>query len=166
VQAAETKFERVPRLLLVMADLRTRQELYSEAAVLYREILQKEPDDPRALNNLAVLQALQRVKLEESLKLVNHALEVAGPLGSMLDSRATVYLAMNNAEKAIEDMNDAIAEQDSPERLFHRAQAYELAGEDGKAKTDLDAALKKGLRKESLQPLEVPAFEKLRESLQ
>jgi tetratricopeptide (TPR) repeat protein len=167
-QSAEVKFERVPHLLLALADLRTHQELYSEAADLYREILQKEPDQVLALNNLAVLQALQKIKLEESLKFVNRALEIAGPLGSMLDSRATVYLAMNNAEKAIEDMNDAIAEQDSPDpdRLFHRAQAYELAGDKAKAKTDLDAALEDGLTKESLQLLEVPAFEKLRGSLQ
>ncbi len=88
VQSAEKKFERVPRVLLVMADLRTRQALYSEAADIYREVLQKEPDNPLALNNLAVLQALQGIKLEESLKSVNRAMEVAGPLGAMLDSRA------------------------------------------------------------------------------
>ncbi len=72
---------------------------------------------------------------------------------------------MNNAEKAVEDVTDAIADNEAPERLFHRAQAYELAGDKAKAKMDLDAALKKGLAKESLQPLEVPAFEKLRQSL-
>jgi len=163
MQSAEKKFERPAPLLQAMAELRTRQGLYSEAVDIYREILQKAPDNALALNNLAVLQALQGVKLDESLKLVNRAIEVAGPLGPMLDSRATVYIAMNNPEKAIEDMNAAIADQETPVKLFHRAQAYALAGDNAKARTDLDAALKKGLTKDSLQLLELPAFEKLRQ---
>ena len=117
------------------------------------------------MNNLAVLQALQGVKLDESLKLVNHAMELAGPLGAMLDSRATVYIAMNNPEKAIEDMKAAVADKETPVRLFHLAQAYALAGDNAKAKTAFDKALKKGLTKDLLQPLEVPAFEKLRQLL-
>ena len=166
MKAAEVKFERVPRLLSVMAELRNRQTRYSEAIDIYREILRKAPDDAFAMNNVAVLQALQEIKLDESLKLVNRAMELAGPLGAILDSRATVYIAMTNPEKAIEDMNAAIADQETPVRLFHRAQAYVLAGDNAKAKQDLDAAQKKGLTKDALQPLEVPAFERLRETLQ
>ena len=33
------------------------------------------------MNNTAVLQALQGVKLDESLKLVNRAMEITGPQG-------------------------------------------------------------------------------------
>ncbi len=165
MKAAEAKFERVPRLLSVMADMRNRQTLFSDAVDIYREILQKTPDDAFAMNNLAVLQALQGIKLDESLKLVNRAVDLVGPLGAILDSRATVYIAMKNPERAIEDMNAAIADKEGPERLFHRAQAYALAGDIANAKKDWDAALKAGLSKDSLQPLEVPAFERLRQSL-
>jgi cellulose synthase operon protein C len=165
MQSAEVKFERPAPLLMALAALRTYQTLYSEAVGIYREILQKTPDDPAALNNLAVVQALQGVKLDESLKLVNQAMERAGPLGAMLDSRATVYLAMKDPEKALADMNASIAnkEEETPVRLFHLAQAHLLAGDSAQAKQVMVKALKMGLAKEMLQPLEFPAFEKLRQ---
>ena len=81
----------------------------------------------------------------------------------MLDSRATVYLAMGNPEKALEDITAAVADQETPVRLFHLAQAYSLAGDMTNAKTAFKKALRKGLTKEMLQPLEFPAFEKLRQ---
>ena len=165
MQSAEARFERVPSLLMALGDLRTHQGLYAEAIGVYREIPEMTPEYASALNNLAVLQALQGLKLDECLRLVNRAMELAGRQGSMLDSRATVYIAMKNPEKAIEDMKDAIADSRAPERLFHQAQAYELAGDNAKAKACFDEALKKGLTKELLQPPEVPAFEKLRRSL-
>jgi len=113
------------------------------------------------MNNLAVLQALQGVDLEESLKLVNRAIEIAGPIGPMLDSRATVHLAMRQPDKALEDLNTAIADKETPVRLFHRALAHEQGGHKATARADLEKALKAGLTKEMLQPLELPAFEKL-----
>ena len=85
IKAAEARFERVPQLLMVLAVLRTHQGLYSEAIDAYREIPEAAPEYPSALNNLAVLQALQGVKLDESLKLVNRAMELAGCQGLMLD---------------------------------------------------------------------------------
>jgi cellulose synthase operon protein C len=165
MQSAEAKYERVPRLLMIMADLRVKQALYSEAIDIYREVLKKEPNHYFALNNLAVLQALQGVKLDESLASVNRAMEHAGPLGAILDSRGTVYIAMKNPEKAVADMKAAADDKDSPDRLFHLAQAFELAGDNIEAKKAFDKALKKGLSKESLQPLEVPALERLRQRL-
>jgi tetratricopeptide (TPR) repeat protein len=165
VQSAEARFERAPRLLMALGDLRTHQGLYAEAISVYHEIPEMAPDYASALNNVAVLQALQGLRLDESLTLVNRAMELAGRQGSMLDSRATVYIAMNSPEKAIEDMKDAIADSKTPERFFHQAQAYVLAGDNAKAKASFDEALKKGLRKELLQLPEVPAFEKLQRSL-
>jgi predicted Zn-dependent protease len=163
IESAMKKFKRVTSLLLSLAELRTYQARYSESIDIYREAIAKTPDNSVALNNLAVLQALQGIDLDESLKLVNQAIEIAGPLGPMLDSRGTVYIAMNNSEKAIEDLTASVNDQDAPPRLFHLAQAYALAGDNAKARTTMDKALKKGLTKESLQPLEWPALEKLRQ---
>ena len=110
MQSAEARFERVPSLLMALGDFRTHQGLYAEAIGVYREIPEMTPEYASALNNLAVLQALQGLKLDECLRLVNRAMELAGRQGSMLNSRATVYIAMKNPEKAIEDMKDAIAD--------------------------------------------------------
>lgn len=157
------KFDRPTTLLLVMAELRTRQLQYAEAAEFYREVLKKSPSNAVAMNNLGVLQAMQGVELEESLKLVDKAIEIAGPLGPMLDSRATVYMAMNEPDKALDDLKLALIDRETPVRLFHQAQAHALAGQKATARAALDKALKKGLTKEMLQPLELPAFEKLKQ---
>ncbi len=156
------KFDRPTTLLLVMAELRTRQLQYAEAAEFYREVLKKSPTNAVAMNNLGVLQAMQGIELEESLKLVDHAIEIAGPLGPMLDSRATVYIAMNEPDKALDDLKLALIDRETPVRLFHQAQAHALAGQKATAQAALDKALKKGLTKEMLQPLELPTFEKLK----
>jgi cellulose synthase operon protein C len=165
LQAATKQHDKSVLPLLVTADLRTFQGQYAEAASNYRKVLEKAPDNHVALNNLAVLQALQGVNLEESLKLVNQAIEIAGPQGAMLDSRATVYTAMKDAQKALDDIKAAVADQETPVRLFHLAQAYELAGDMKAARETFDKAQRTGFTKELLQPLEVPAYERLRQLL-
>ena len=81
-----------------------------EAENFYREVLEKNPGHAVALNNLAVLLTLQGKKLDEALSLINKAIEITGPLGSMLDTRACVYIAQGNAEKAVSDMKECIAD--------------------------------------------------------
>ena len=49
-------------------------------------------------------------------------------------------------------------------RLFHQAQAYEKAGQPNAAAAAMEKAVQKGLTKGMLQPLELPAFERLRQS--
>jgi len=115
------------------------------------------------MNYLAVLLALQGIKLDESLKLVNQAIEIAGPVAAMLDSRATVRMAVGEPDKALEDMAEALNDAETPVRLFHQAQAYEKAGQPNAAAAVMEKAMQKGLTKSMLQPLELPAFEKLRQ---
>lgn len=161
LQKALKHFKESVSISLVIAELRTYQTEYAEAIKMYSQILEKAPDSVMALNNLAVLQALQNIKLEECLKLVDRAVEIAGPSGAILDSRATVYMAMNNPQKALEDIKDSVADQETPPRLFHLAQAYDLAGDKKSARKAFDRALARGLTKEMLQPLEFPTFKKL-----
>jgi cellulose synthase operon protein C len=149
-------------LLLTQAVLRTRQARYADAEALYRESLGKE-SNVSAMNNLAVLLALQGVKLEESLKLINQAIEIAGPIPAMLDSRASVHTAMGHPKEAIVDLEEAIANVESPVWLFHQARAYEESGQRTTAVAVMRKAMKKGLAPSMLEVLEVPTFEKLRD---
>ena len=45
MESAKREVRAATPLLLVMADLRNRQALYSEAIDIYREVLQKTPDN-------------------------------------------------------------------------------------------------------------------------
>jgi tetratricopeptide (TPR) repeat protein len=161
LQAALKKYDRAIPLLLVLADTYTTYERYDEAEPLYREILKKNETNPVALNNLAVLLAFQRVKLDEALRLVNRAMEISGPVGSMLDTRATVYLALGQPDKALADLKEALAEAAAPVRLFHQAQAYDQARDEEHALDALKKAQKAGLTAEMLQPPDRRAYKKL-----
>lgn len=150
-------------LLMAMADLCTKQDRYADAEGYYRQTLEKNSGNASAMNNLAVLLALQGIKLDESLELIEKAIESAGPVAAMLDSRATIHLARHEPDKALADINGALAEAETPVRLFHLAQAYQQGSQQDAAVDALKKALAKGLTKDMLQLSEVPAFDKLME---
>lgn len=162
LEPALGRFRRPAPLLLKAAELYTQLGRYADAEGLYREVLKKDGSNAAAMNNLAVLLALQGIQLDEALKLVNQAIETAGPMAAILDSRASVYMARGELNEAIKDLNEALAETESPVWLFHQARAYELAGRHNDAVAAMEKALKKGLARHMLQPLELPAFDKLR----
>ena len=158
---ARDKFDNHPAIILTLGDIRVSQERYAEAEKFYREVLDKNPGHAVAMNNLAVLLTLQSKKLDEALSLINKAIEITGPLGSMLDTRACVYIAQGNAEKAINDMEESVADGATPVRLFHQAQALNLGKQKYAASSTMQQALKAGLTKDMLQTSEISAFESL-----
>ena len=118
------------------------------------------------MNNLAVLPALQEEKLQEALKLINSAIEIAGPVAPMLDSRATVYMTLGKPDKALTDLEKAILEKDTPVRLFHQARAYLQHGrQTGTATASLEKALENGLTPKMLEPLERKHYHRLMKEL-
>ncbi|MBN1394472.1 MAG: tetratricopeptide repeat protein [Pirellulales bacterium] len=166
LQKGLDKFERHPALLMALAELRGQRNRYDEAESFYREVIKNHSDNPVAMNNLAVLLALRGIKLDEALELVNKAIEIAGPLGAMLDSRASVYMALDEPEKAVDDITAAVNDSETPVRLFHQAQAYKRAGRLEDAKIAWEKALEKGLTSDMLQPLEVPLFEEMKKTME
>lgn len=152
-------------LLLSLAELRSIQKHYDEAETLYRKVLEQEPENIVALNNLAVFLALRGLKLDESLEMIDKTIELAGPAPTLLDSRAMVYLAKGEWQKALDDLSMAIGDEPTGIRFFHQAQAFAAAGEKEKAATAMREADSYGLKAEQLQPLERPAYRKLKEEL-
>ena len=65
IQGALKKFGRPTPLLLVLANFTTQQRRYAEAEACYREVLKTEPHNGPALNNFAMLLALQATRLDE-----------------------------------------------------------------------------------------------------
>jgi tetratricopeptide (TPR) repeat protein len=166
LQAAIQRFGRLNPLLLPMADLAFRGGHYATAEEIYRELIQKSKGNASAasaMNNLAVLLAQQGVKLDEALKLVNQAIDILGPGGALLDSRASVYLAMGDTDKAQADLARALAENESAVWLFHQAQIHLRAGRREEAAAAMTKALHmpKPLTKDMLYPPEVGSFEQL-----
>jgi tetratricopeptide (TPR) repeat protein len=149
--AALEQHEHAAPLLLALAALRMRQDRFDDAILIYREALEKDPSNLVAMNNLALLLALQKKQPEESLKLIETAIAVAGPLPALLDTRASAYLAAGQPEKALADLAEAIKDEPRPNREFHLALAAEALG----------AARKLGLKVDDLNSLERSAYQDL-----
>jgi tetratricopeptide (TPR) repeat protein len=157
------KFHRPFTLLMVMADAYSRQGRYADAETYYRQVIEQNSKDAVARNNLAMLLALQGIKLDEAVSFADQAVDIMGPLGPVLDTRACVYLAMHEPDKALRDIEEALNDKETPVRLFHQAEIFSQRGEENSVRTSMFKALQTGLTKDMLQPLEAPAFEKLKQ---
>lgn len=156
-------------LQLALADLHDVLGRYDGAIARYRAVLAQHPDNVTALNNLAWLRAWQDDGSAEALRLMNRAIQLAGPQAALLDSRAVAHLARGDAWSAIDDLENAIAQAPSPARCFHLARAYDLAGLTNKAGKAMGEARSLGLTLGQLHPLEqmrcAPALERFGLSL-
>jgi tetratricopeptide (TPR) repeat protein len=141
-------------LAIALASLDYVQGNAAEAENIYRRVLGVEPDNVVALNNLAWLLAVDRDKAKEALDLINHAIAESGPLANLRDTRAVIYLALNQPTLAIADLNAALESLGStePRPLYHLhlARAFELAGKRLEAKASWQRANAAGLDEKKL----------------
>jgi tetratricopeptide (TPR) repeat protein len=159
--AAANKSNRPVVLLTVLADLYAQLRQDDKSIADYREILAKEPRNYRTMNNLSLELVRSGGNLDEALKLVNDALAIRGPMAEVLDSRAIVYIARQEPEKALEDMALAIRDDGTAEQYFHQAWAYSLAGKKSEAAAAFAVARNKRLDSKKLDPREVSVYDRL-----
>lgn len=111
------------RLRDSLATLREFQGRYDQAERLYRESLKSDPNDLVALNNLAFLLAVHGRSPQESLSLIERALECGGRRAALLDTRAVVRLTRGDHAGAVADLEEALITEPSSPLYFHLAQA-------------------------------------------
>lgn len=144
--------------------LRKRRQ-YDEAISVNRRILGAEPTHIVALNNLAWLESAHRGDHAEALRLIERAMEQAGPTHFLLDTRGQVYLASGRPEAAIDDFRDSWIQNKTPSTRFHIARALAQFGDVERARDHLQDALDSGLRPQSLEAPEVDALQELKKEL-
>jgi tetratricopeptide (TPR) repeat protein len=127
----------------------------------YRTILAASPNNVVALNNLAVLLTLRQSNAEEARRLIERALELGGPSPALLDSRAMVELAAGDPQPAIHDLEEATADEPSPEYYFHLAQAHLKRNDLNAAGQAIEKGRSLGLDEQSLHPLERDAYQQV-----
>jgi tetratricopeptide (TPR) repeat protein len=162
LHAARTFFHEQSSLALVLGNVYVSKRDYAQAEQCFRDALAKKPDDAAAMNNLAMVLVMSKKDLSDALELINKAIKIAGPLGQMLDTRACVYIAQGEAQKALDDLEKALADARTAERLFHQAEAFELAAKKDSAAKAMKEALDKGLDVKTLPPGDIPVFERLK----
>ena len=163
--AAAARRKQSTDLLMVLAVLQEQQRQFDKAKENYRAILAQEPRNYRALSGLSLNLARSGQDLDEALKLVNRALAVSGPLAAALDSRAIVYIARQEFDKALEDLDAAIRDDGTPEQYFHQAWALSLLGRKTEAAAAFKAALGKHLDANLIDPHEIAVFDRLKDGL-
>jgi tetratricopeptide (TPR) repeat protein len=178
-QAGGEHCERVARLLeaslgkqphsravaLSLAMVRDEQGRYEEAERLYRRTLEIHAHDVAALNNRAWLLAHGLGDAQEAVELVNRAIDIAGPIAELLDTRATVYLALGDTQRAIADLEESLADAPTGVSYFHLAQAYFGTGELDAARSAFERGKLVGLTDSDIHPLEQAAFRDLASKL-
>ncbi|MCS6850891.1 MAG: tetratricopeptide repeat protein [Gemmataceae bacterium] len=153
-------------LLVFWADLRDIQGRYADAEQLYRQVLARDPNHVVALNNLAWLLAQRERGGDEALALVNRAIDLVGPIGELLDTRAVVLLRLGRVDaETVHDLEEALREAPTPAKYFHLAQARQRLRD--RAAAAQAFVQNKGLvvKPSDLHPLELPAYEHLRREL-
>ncbi len=161
---AEKEFNDSSALAMAMSIIRLSQERYDEAETILRAIIAKNAGHSLAMNNLAYVLSLRKKDLNDALKFAERAIEINGPVASLLDTRAYVYIAQGNATEALKDLEQALNETKNPEWLFHKAMAYDVAGQNNNAAKTMAEALEAGYSREQTATLERAIFDKLAKS--
>jgi len=81
---------------------------YAIAEVLYRQVIAKEPNHPYALNNLGVLQMLQKMP-DKAEQLFQQAVALKGDYVHPYYNLACVYAQQNKAEASLAHLRKALA---------------------------------------------------------
>jgi tetratricopeptide (TPR) repeat protein len=153
------------QVLFWRATLRQLGGKYDEAAELFRKCIARDATSIGPRNNLALQLALSEGDLREALDLINGAIKLAGPTPALLDTRGIVYLKKGETQKAIADLDDAVAEAPSAFGYFHLAQAHLAAKNRTAAVAAWRNATERNLKEIDLHPLERPAFRQLQGEL-
>jgi tetratricopeptide (TPR) repeat protein len=166
LRAAIKKYPHVTALMLQLADLQDARGQAAEAEALYRQVLDRDPRNVVAANNLAWLLAQRPAQGAEAQRLIERAIEIAGPRAELLDTRAAAYLAQGLAEEAVTDLEVASRDSPSGSRFFRLARAYKQANNAKAAARAWRQARALELRPEQLHATERNAYDMLSRELE
>jgi tetratricopeptide (TPR) repeat protein len=91
LQDAQLKFPMESSVTFQLAAVLEKQKKHAESEAVFRQLIAKEPEHAQALNYLGYMLADRGEKLEESVGLIQRALEIEPDNGSYLDSLGWAY---------------------------------------------------------------------------
>jgi tetratricopeptide (TPR) repeat protein len=166
LETAVAKHPDSAELAFQLANVAHVQHDFQSAEQFYRKTIELAPWSILAYNELALLLALQESGPPAALELVERAIELSGPRDFLLDTRATVRLALGQTDLALRDLEEAIADSPTPAKYFHLAQLHLERNDRPAADAAYRQGLAAGLHADALHPLERTAFDELHATLQ
>ena len=132
-QMIETAISQYPdseKLRFQLAAIHERQDEFEQAEILFRKMLEKNPEHAGVLNYLGYMLADRGVQLAEALGYIERALEIDPHNGAYLDSLGWVYFRLNELEKAELNLTQAARSNDAdPTILDHLGDLYSRLGQ-------------------------------------
>lgn len=152
VNHLSSRFGESSGLLGVRASVKKASGDYKHAVRIYRQILEKDPNNIVALNNLAISLSEDDSHLDEAATLSDQTLTLAGRVPALVDTRAVIAIAAGEAEKGLRLLNEATNNGLSakPIYMFHRAVAHLRSGYRDKATEDFRTAIALGLNSQAI----------------
>jgi cellulose synthase operon protein C len=156
----------VPELLTAAAALRIVQQQFDEACTLYRHLLELQPQNVGALNDLATALAEQQGHGEEALETIDRAIQLAGAQPNLLDTKGTILLSLGKVKEGVALLSEAAAAPDPDPRFhLHLAIGHYRAGDLIKAREFLAIARKGELSRQILTKSDTSMLAELDERL-
>ncbi|MEQ8848786.1 tetratricopeptide repeat protein [Botrimarina sp.] len=157
-------------LLMSVAVLHTTRDEQTEAIEAFRSVLEVDPENVNALNNLATLLGEIPDRREEALALAEQGLQLTAGIHSqqsmLLDTKGSIYLSMGLEQEAINALESAVAAIDvDPRYYFHLAAAYLRAGRLEEAQRNYAEAVERDLHKSVLTASDRELLKEIEESL-
>lgn len=130
----------IPALLL-LASIDGETGNRDAAIAGYRSVLEIEPTNIFALNNLAW--TLAKEKPDEALQYAQQAVEAAPNNATVEDTLGWIYYQKGIYRMAVDYLKNAVAKESTPRRQFHLGMSYIKAGDRELGQKTLNAALAK-----------------------
>lgn len=125
----------------------------------YQMVLDRDPQNSVAMNNLAWILAPRADQAARALKLVEEAAKETGLTPELLDTRARIHIAVKQADLAERDLHAALTQEKTPLRYFHLALAKQLASpQSDEARKAFRAAVDRGLDSHMVHPSDVSIY--------
>jgi lipoprotein NlpI len=163
--AAGSATEDQPAMYMYLGNYANELGRYDAAVAHYQRAKGVEELRYVPLNNFAFLSARLGQNLEEAAAAIDAALQIAGPRRELVDTKATVLLALNRAEEARDYLRQSTVSRTDPLLLFRLAECYYRLKDRAAARSTLDSALQQGLQPETLHPLDRPLLAEMQKLL-
>jgi tetratricopeptide (TPR) repeat protein len=126
----------------------------------YQSVLDRDPQNSVALNNLAWILSPRPDQAERALSLVEEAAKESGLTPELLDTRARIRIASKQPDLAERDLHAALTQEQTPLRYFHLAMAKRTASPPQleEAKKAFRNALDRGLDSHMVHPADVSFY--------
>jgi Tfp pilus assembly protein PilF len=124
----------------------TEDRMHNPDAVIahYRKILEAQPDNVLALNNLAYTLSEQANSPDEALKYAERAKELAGDNATVDDTLGWILYRKGMHARAVPYLQNSVKRQPNAVRHAHLAMAYAAQGDTRRGFDHLQAAIKLG----------------------